>query len=62
MNSLDVDLFSSFQRMDCQKIYNYKVLQMPSKLGADMLYVNGRLIHRTHDELTQDSYTVSTSG
>ncbi|XP_046567468.1 N(G),N(G)-dimethylarginine dimethylaminohydrolase 1-like isoform X1 [Haliotis rubra] len=44
------------KRMDCLKTYNCKILQMPSPLGADMLYMNGRLIHRTNEELTKEGY------
>ncbi|XP_071097251.1 N(G),N(G)-dimethylarginine dimethylaminohydrolase 1-like isoform X1 [Haliotis cracherodii] len=44
------------KRMDALKTFNYKILQMPSPLGADMLYLNGRLIHRTNEELTKEGY------
>lgn len=39
--------------------YPYKVMQLDSREAADMLYINGRLIHHVRTEMGDTSYGVS---
>ena len=38
--------------------YKYRILRLDSDDAANMLYVNGRLIHRSRDEIGEKSYSV----
>ncbi|ESP04480.1 hypothetical protein LOTGIDRAFT_170725 [Lottia gigantea] len=35
---------------------SYKILHLDNRLGVDMLYINGRLIHRTREEMGEKNY------
>lgn len=38
--------------------YSYRILKLDNDKAANMLYVNGRLIHRTREEIGDRSYSV----
>ncbi|CAC5382117.1 DDAH [Mytilus coruscus] len=38
--------------------YKYRILRLDSDDAANMLYVNGRLIHRSRDEIGEKSYSI----
>ncbi|XP_050390587.1 N(G),N(G)-dimethylarginine dimethylaminohydrolase 1 [Patella vulgata] len=38
--------------------YTYRVLHLDNRAGVDMLYINGRLIHRTREEMGEKNYGV----
>lgn len=47
-----------FQQMKSLAQYKYRILRLDSDDAANMLYVNGRLIHRSRDEIGEKSYSV----
>ena len=47
-----------FQQMKNLAQYKYRILRLDSDDAANMLYVNGRLIHRSRDEIGEKSYSV----
>ncbi|KAL3872142.1 hypothetical protein ACJMK2_040093 [Sinanodonta woodiana] len=38
--------------------FSYKILKMESDTAANMLYVNGRLIHRTREEIKENNWSI----
>ena len=46
------------QQMKNLAQYKYRILRLDSDDAANMLYVNGRLIHRSRDEIGEKSYSV----
>ena len=53
-------LFIFFQQIRQVAQYSYRILKLDNDKAANMLYVNGRLIHRTREEIGDRSYSVST--
>jgi hypothetical protein len=51
-------IFLFFQQMKNLAQYKYRILRLESDDAANMLYVNGRLIHRSRDEIGEKSYSV----
>jgi hypothetical protein len=49
-----------FQQIKSVAQYSYRILKLDNDKAANMLYVNGRLIHRTREEIGDRSYSVST--
>ncbi|XP_020285159.1 N(G),N(G)-dimethylarginine dimethylaminohydrolase 1 isoform X2 [Pseudomyrmex gracilis] len=43
------------KRIEREATYNYKTLTVPEDEAANVLYVNGTLIHRSEDEIPQSS-------
>ena len=49
----------NLQQMQDVADYPYHVMQMDSRMGTDMLYTNGHLIHHVRQEMGDKSYGVS---
>ncbi|XP_012536800.1 N(G),N(G)-dimethylarginine dimethylaminohydrolase 1 isoform X2 [Monomorium pharaonis] len=43
------------KRIEREATYNYQTLTVPEDVAANVLYVNGTLIHRSEDEIPQSS-------
>ena len=43
------------QRIEREATYSYQTLTVPEDAAANVLYVNGTLIHRSEDEIPQSS-------
>ena len=49
---------ATFKQMKNLAQYKYRILRLESDDAANMLYVNGRLIHRSRDEIGEKSYSI----
>lgn len=54
--AVGTDINVILQKMQEVASYPYKVMQLDSRQAADMLYVNGRLIHHVRNEMGDNSY------
>ena len=48
-----------FQQIRAVAQYSYKILKLDSDNAANMLYCNGRLVHRSRNEIGDQCYSVS---
>lgn len=46
-------LFVSVQRIEREATFSYQTLTVPEDIAANVLYVNGTLIHRSVDEIPE---------
>lgn len=46
-------LFVSVQRIEREATFSYQTLTVPEDVAANVLYVNGTLIHRSVDEIPE---------
>ena len=50
----------NFQQIRERAQFSYEVLKLETDAASNMLYINGRLIHRTREEINENSMSVST--
>lgn len=48
-----------FQRIEREATFGYQVLTVPEDAAANVLYINGTLIHRTDDEIPESCKVIS---
>ena len=48
-----------FQQIRGRAQFSYEVLKLETDAAANMLYINGRLTHRTREEINENSMSVS---
>lgn len=53
--ALYIFILSVIQRIEREATYGYQTLTVPEDAAANVLYVNGTLIHRSEDEIPQSS-------